>query len=373
MNDFINTTFLVAPGETIRDYIEAFGMTQEDFARRLGITRMSLSRLLKGESAITIDMAQRLSMITGTSPDFWVRLEANFALAKMREDREAKLSEEVKFIEQFPLADMIKRKFLPENQKKLEKREQVDNVLKFFQASTTDALRKCIEVQDFAAAARTTKGAESDVYGLSAYIQMGTRISQDRLASGAIPDYSVEVLKQKLHEVKRLSARLDEDNYTLKEYLCEVIKLLAEAGVVLVCMEKIRGVNKVNGIAKWVSNHPTIMLTLAQKHADRIIFSMFHEVGHILNDKKLVYVSKGEQTEEESAADSFAANALVASEDDRLIRIATPAQITSIARRHSVYSGIVAGRQAYLTKRWYRQPVQRSISWDELNGWVLDK
>lgn len=371
MNDFVNTTFLIAPGATIRDYIESFGMTQEDFARHLGITRMSLSRILKGESAITIDMAQRLSMITGTSPDFWIRLEANYSLAKMRAEREAKLSEEVKFIEQFPIADMVKRKFLPENQKKLEKRVQVDNVLKFFQASTTDALRKCIEAQDFAAAARTTKGAESDIYDLSAYIQMGTRISQDRLASGGVADYSVEVFKRKLQEVKELSMRLDENNYTLKDYLCEAIKMFAEAGVVLVCMEKIRGVNKVNGIAKWVSNHPIIILTLAQKHADRIIFSMFHEVGHIIHDKKLVYVSKGEETDEEVAANKFAANTLVTAEVDHLIRVATPSQIADIARKHLVYSGIVAGRQAYLTKRWYRQPVQRSISWDEIEGWTI--
>jgi antitoxin HigA-1 len=46
------------PGEVLRDGVfTATGITVTDFADRLGVTRVTLSRVLNGRSAISADMA----------------------------------------------------------------------------------------------------------------------------------------------------------------------------------------------------------------------------------------------------------------------------------------------------------------------------
>jgi addiction module HigA family antidote len=54
------------PGETLRDDIlPALALTVTEAARRLGITRSALSRVLNGRAAISPDMALRLEAWLG--------------------------------------------------------------------------------------------------------------------------------------------------------------------------------------------------------------------------------------------------------------------------------------------------------------------
>ena len=44
-------------------------------ARQLGISRVTLSRLLNGKTGISVDMALRLSQWLGTTPEVWLRIQ----------------------------------------------------------------------------------------------------------------------------------------------------------------------------------------------------------------------------------------------------------------------------------------------------------
>ena len=59
------------PGEVLREFLPD-GMTVEEVARRLGVSRVQLSRVLNGRSAISADMAIRIGLLTGTSPESWL-------------------------------------------------------------------------------------------------------------------------------------------------------------------------------------------------------------------------------------------------------------------------------------------------------------
>lgn len=63
------------PGEIIREYLPE-GMTVAEVAKRLGVTRQALSAVLNGRAGISAEMALRLSKALGTSPDLWLRLQA---------------------------------------------------------------------------------------------------------------------------------------------------------------------------------------------------------------------------------------------------------------------------------------------------------
>lgn len=64
------------PGEIIReDVLEAEGIRVTEAARQLGVTRVTLSRLVHGKTGISVDMALRLSLWLGTTPELWLRLQ----------------------------------------------------------------------------------------------------------------------------------------------------------------------------------------------------------------------------------------------------------------------------------------------------------
>jgi addiction module HigA family antidote len=59
------------PGEVLREFLPN-GMTIEEVARRLGVSRVQLSRVLNGRSSISADMAIRIGLLTNTTPESWL-------------------------------------------------------------------------------------------------------------------------------------------------------------------------------------------------------------------------------------------------------------------------------------------------------------
>jgi addiction module HigA family antidote len=69
------------PGEVLKDGVfEDGGITVTEAARQLGIFRTRLSRLLNGRIGVSADMAIRLAMWLGGSPESWLRMQADYDL-----------------------------------------------------------------------------------------------------------------------------------------------------------------------------------------------------------------------------------------------------------------------------------------------------
>lgn len=66
------------PGEYLIDLIEEYSLTQEDFAKRLGITPEIIRKLIRGETDISSDIALKLSEFTGTSSELWLNLQKQY-------------------------------------------------------------------------------------------------------------------------------------------------------------------------------------------------------------------------------------------------------------------------------------------------------
>ncbi len=73
------------PGEVLRDGVFSdTGITVTDFASRLGVTRVALSRVLNGRAAISAEMAVRLGAVLGGSAESWLTMQANYDLWQAR-------------------------------------------------------------------------------------------------------------------------------------------------------------------------------------------------------------------------------------------------------------------------------------------------
>jgi addiction module HigA family antidote len=80
------------PGEIVQEYMEGLGLTVSALAAHLKITRANLSRMIHGKTGISAEMAVRLSEAFGTTPEVWIRLQANYDLAKVLRGRRVKIA-----------------------------------------------------------------------------------------------------------------------------------------------------------------------------------------------------------------------------------------------------------------------------------------
>lgn len=73
------------PGEVIRELcLEPLQLTVTAAAVALGVSRKSLSELLNGRAGVSPEMAIRLSLAFGTSPESWLNQQAQYDLWKAR-------------------------------------------------------------------------------------------------------------------------------------------------------------------------------------------------------------------------------------------------------------------------------------------------
>jgi addiction module HigA family antidote len=71
----------IPPGEILlEEFMKPEGIGQADAARRLGISLNRLNEIILGKRGISADTALRLARLLKTSPQFWMRLQADWDL-----------------------------------------------------------------------------------------------------------------------------------------------------------------------------------------------------------------------------------------------------------------------------------------------------
>lgn len=71
------------PGEIIReDVIAALGLSVSEAAERLGVSRVTLSRVLNGHAAVSSNLAVRLELAGVSTARMWLALQVNYDLAR---------------------------------------------------------------------------------------------------------------------------------------------------------------------------------------------------------------------------------------------------------------------------------------------------
>ena len=77
------------PGAILRDNVEEESWTITECARKLGVARHTLSRLLNERIGISPAMALSLERLGWSTADFWMRVQGGYDLAHERLRQEA--------------------------------------------------------------------------------------------------------------------------------------------------------------------------------------------------------------------------------------------------------------------------------------------
>ena len=64
----------------LHEFLEPLDLRQSEVAQRLGVSANRLNEVVRGKRRITADTALRLSRLLKTSPQFWMRLRADWDL-----------------------------------------------------------------------------------------------------------------------------------------------------------------------------------------------------------------------------------------------------------------------------------------------------
>ena len=70
----------IHPGEHLAEQLEALELSAAELGRRLQVPGNRISQIVTGQRAISGDTALRLGHLFGTSPQFWLNLQATYDL-----------------------------------------------------------------------------------------------------------------------------------------------------------------------------------------------------------------------------------------------------------------------------------------------------
>jgi addiction module HigA family antidote len=87
----------VHPGETLReDFLKPLGLTANRLAIELRVPVTRVNDVARGKRAITADTALRLARYFGTTPQFWMNLQANYDLEVAQDARGAEIADRIR-------------------------------------------------------------------------------------------------------------------------------------------------------------------------------------------------------------------------------------------------------------------------------------
>ena len=83
----------IHPGETLREDLEALGMSAAELARRIEVPVNRITQILNGQRAVTGDTALRLGHFFGTSGEFWLNLQKLYELRRAEREHGAEIGQ----------------------------------------------------------------------------------------------------------------------------------------------------------------------------------------------------------------------------------------------------------------------------------------
>ncbi len=277
------------PGYYIKEIIDESGLTQADFARRLGTTPKNISVLIKGDQALSVDIANKLSRMLGTSISYWMNLQLAYDELNAEFMRLQDLEKERETFKMIDYGYFRDNMGFPDLPRKVD--EQIDRVRKFLEVASLTVL----EEKDLAVDFRSYKEdlSRSNIINSNVMLQ----IAINETLEAKIPQYDKKKFENCLDYVLQLTKKHD-------AFLPETKEVLGEAGVYLAVLPNMKN-SGISGATKRVNGKVMIFVNDRRHYEDTFWFTLFHEIGHVLNG------NLGATSEREAEADEFARRKLI--------------------------------------------------------------
>lgn len=259
-----------APGEVLSLNLATRHWTQTEFAEILGRPAQFVSEIIAGKKEITRDSAEQIAAALNSSAEFWLNLQTNYLL---QEQRKTSVNQQT--------LDSVRRRarlntWAPINL--LRKRGHISSteldgiereVKELFRIDDLDR----DPTEALALAARRTDAATAISPAQRGWVAVAQQQARDTTTATLDID--------KLTALAATLTTRAADPSAVKDFA----RLFAEVGVRLVYVEAFPG-SKMDGASFLLdrdSQRPVIALSGRGKRLDKVIFTLLHEVAHVVN------------------------------------------------------------------------------------------
>ena len=347
----ISPELVIHPGETISDILEERNLTQKELAQRAGVSEAFLSDVIHGKKDISKGLAMGLQYALGVPSSFWLNLQANYDAELISLQEEATIQEEERQIVTIlhEVVDYLKKvASVPGN---ATQEQTILGLRKVLQISNLTVLQNLVPSGAF----RMSDKAKVNPYVLGAWLCLcKVQGTTQRLANGFDPQ-----------KIRELTLRI-------KDVMCSrygdlqqvLITLFAEYGIDFSIVRNFRGAPVQGYIDFREDGTYQMVVTIRGAYADIFWFSLFHELGHIVNGDianpgRFIDAEDPINAKREDEANRFARDTLINPNDYQSFidggRYTLP-YIQEFARSQNVPPYIVIGRlqrEEKIPYRWY--------------------
>jgi HTH-type transcriptional regulator / antitoxin HigA len=318
-----------APGETLKETLDALGLTQAELAERMGRPKKTINEIIKGKAALTPDTALQLERVLGVPAAFWNNRDYHYReFLAMRQERE-RLRPKVAWLETLPIREMVKLGWIGAHADKV---RQLQAVLDFFGVASPEVWKRiwCGPKVVF----RRSPAFQNDPGLLAGWLRVG----EIQARGMACAPFDAARFTRNLSAIRRLNVKPP------ARWAAELGRICSDSGVALVFLPEPPRLS-INGATRWLSpTRALIQMSLRYTTDDQFWITFFHEAGHILlHGKRDVFLETAGYTRaKEEAADQFALQHLLPK--DGLSRFATviPPTRESI-KRFAASQGLAPG------------------------------
>jgi addiction module HigA family antidote len=294
------TNYAVAPGEYLEEWIDDHDLSQQRVAELLGSSRKQVNEIVNGRAPITSDTAMRLERVVGIPATTWLKYEALYRADLARIADEESLADHVNEIA--PSAVTYLRGIGATSATKRSPGKLVSDFLAFHRCGTWEAyvhLHEEASQGDYALAALKDSGSTLDRTLLTTWLRAAELAEPFERGRGF--DYDSEQLRAALPELRARAATPD------STMLRDIASMLADVGVVFMVVEPPTKLPLL-GMTRWIDKRVPVIQQTGRRGKDGfVIWTLFHEIGHVLNDPRgEMHVEYSTEKKRNSAAEKTA-------------------------------------------------------------------
>jgi addiction module HigA family antidote len=347
-------------GEYLSIVLHDLGISQTELAARTGLSAKHVNQIIRKGASISPDVATQLEYVTGVEAERWASLDAKYQAQVARQQTRGRLEQWVSWLDQFDLKELAKRGAIPSSART---GSTVEALLRYFGIADPDGWKRVWEpsITSF----RRSPSFTPDTTATTIWLRAG----QLRANKIETEDYDPVALTRMLPELRALTVG------DPGQALLELRVRLATVGVAVVYVAEFDGC-RASGATWWAtSTKAVVLLSDRGKREDRLWFSLFHELGHVLRHaKRDTFLDQNRPDEDdhppwlepapasgfiddgsrdsalEREADEFASSTLIPPEfAPRVSSLGSELAVAALAREIGVAPGIVAGRYQFET------------------------
>lgn len=291
------------PGQYVEDLIEDYNVTQKEFAERLGVSAKTVSKLVNAEESISKETAHKLAKLSGVSMQTWLNLQNIYdvKVAEIIEQREFDQGREKEICEMIDFKYFKQKGYVPE--KRYGIGEKIIELRKILGVASLENLTSFNHLVSYR---NTREFTTKSIVNSNIMLELASKKARDITTT----KLHRRKLERSLPTLRNLT-RQDPEVFPQRLY-----DILLDCGVVLVGLPALPNANLNGATKKFGNGSAMLLLTDRNKASDIFWFSLFHEIGHILENE---FSSDDENSEayrrSEERADQFAKDLLIRPED----------------------------------------------------------